>query len=162
MSLPLFTKDSRRTVVCSVDPCVVMKALPQTDDEKAKNAPLVREKRRPARWLDVDGEVDHVLPGATRVTYRPLDSDETFELTGGVLLVLADKARLFRAQHLAPLHAVVHLETTDEQGTLRVASTPEQVRELVPIAIKPIYRDPLGGRILDESLGYTDPLLSSE
>lgn len=162
MSLPLFTKDSRRTVVCSADLCVVLKALPQTDDEKAKNAPLVREDRRPARWLDINGEVDHVLPGATRVTYCPLNPDETFEITGGAMLAVSDKVRLFRAQHLAVAHAVVQIETTDDQGALHVASTHEQVRELLPRAIKLIYRDSLGARILDESLGYTDPFFLSE
>lgn len=160
MSLPMITKDSRRTVVCSVDPCVVLKTLPQTDDEKAKGVPLKHEARRPIRWLDVAEEVDLVLAGATRVTYRPLDADEQFQIAGG--LPTRDRATLDRANHVAPLYAVTQIETTLADGTQRVASTPEQVRELLPLALKSIYRDPLGARIVDESWGYVDPLLKSE
>lgn len=160
MSLPMITKDSRRTVVCSVDPCVVLKPLPQTDDEKAKGVPLKHEARRPVRWLDVADEVGEVFPGATRVTYRPLDADEQFQISAG--LPTLDRATLDRAYHVAPAYAVTQIETTLADGTQRVASTPDQVRELLPLALKGVYREPLGARIVDESWGYADPLLKSE
>lgn len=148
--LLLIKKDSRRTVVCSADPAVTLKRAPAGED----GAPPMREKRRPIRWLDVDGEVESVGAGALRVTYRALDSDETAEITGG--LSVLTKERLGPSYQRATALAVVSVvgEGVDAQR-------PDEVRKVIG-ALKQIHREPLGERILDESMGFIDPLPSSE
>ena len=148
--IPLVTKDTTRTVVCSLDPAVTLK-------HQLGKEPRVREARRPVRWLDADpsqGEVEAVGPDALRVTYRPLDGDEQFEVTGGLAVLTND--RLGACYQQATRLAVVAAS-----GPGLDARTPDEVRAFLK-RMKLVQREPLGERIADESMGFADPLPSSE
>lgn len=160
MPLPLASKESTRTVVCSADPSVTLKHLPQSDEDVAAGAPKKREARTPVRWLDVNGEVDAVAPDACRVTYRGIDSDEQFETTGG--LAALDKRQLGLAYQRCTVLGVCAITQHTGGGPDHIdAVTPADARKALP-KLKMRWREPLGERILDESSGYADPLSSSE
>lgn len=144
--LLLVTKDQTRTVVCSADPAVT---LPYEGGK--------RQERRPIRWLDADplkGEVEFVGSDALRVTYRTLDGDEQFEVTGGLAVLTTER--------LGPCYQqATRLCVTAISGVNLDARTPDEVRAALK-RMKIKHREPLGERICDESMGFADPLPSSE
>lgn len=158
MGLPMLTLDSRTTRVCSVDPAVTLKFAELSDEQKAKGDQPVRQKRRPIRWLKPE-DVEAIGDGAIRATYRPLADHEQTEITGGV-------AGYSKFAGVASLRAV-HMAVTDingidsTTGNLVDGHTPKEIDAILKRWPALLF-EPLGTEIIDDSMGFNSPLLSSE
>lgn len=138
------------TLVCSTDEAVTLK--PVRPPTEAEPTPPLQE-RRPERWLRTE-DVGEIKPEATLVVVRPLDSDEAFACSGGILSL--NTPGLAEAYHKASAH-LVSAQYTTPAGRVH-AITPEQrtaFLKLLPLN----KRESLGQVIFDESAGLASPFV---
>lgn len=138
------------TLVCSTDGAVTLK--PVRDPSDAEPEPPAQD-RRPERWLRTE-DVANVGAEATFVVVRPIDSDEAFACSGGILNL--DKHGLAAAYHRAATY-IVSAQYTTRAGRLH-AVTPEQRKEFLR-ALPLAKREALGQVIFDESTGLASPFV---
>lgn len=138
------------TLVCSTDEAVTLK--PVRDPTEAEPTPPLQE-RRPERWLRTE-DVGQIKPEATLVVVRPLDSDECYACSGGILNL--DKHGLAAAYHRAATY-VVSAQYTTRTGRVH-AITPEQVTAFLK-ALPLSKRESLGQVVFDESAGLASPFV---
>lgn len=154
MPLSMLSLDSRTTRVCSADSAARLKHEPQATPD----AKLVRQSRRPLRWLTI-AECDEVGPDAMRVTYRPLNDEEQLQCTGG--LPALDRAALGPAYVKAAHLGVTSITGVTAQGERIDAQTPREVQSALA-RMHAVHLEPLGECVLEESTGHAIPLESSE
>jgi hypothetical protein len=147
---PFLSTKQHVTVVHSQDPAVTLKPVREARPDEPEPP---RQDRRPGRWLPLS-EVESVLPQATQVVIRPIDSDEAFDCSGGVMSL--NDAVLARAYHRASTYFVA---ATYGPADKRVTVMTDEQRAAFLKALPLVRREELGQAIFDESAGLAVPFV---
>lgn len=150
--MSFFTVNTKAHIatVFSDDPAVTLGYLPQTDDEKAKGVPPVRESPKPARLVRVD-KVESVGPTAIVMMVRLISTPDQKACSGGVAHL--DLPRLCHAHYMAAAFGTVSVT-----GPNLDARKPEEVGAWLD-TLTLTRREQIGEPIFNESAGLADPFV---